>query len=73
MTTRIEPDGDITLIVDGQPVLRISEVNDDNVINLFLYPLGGAGIQSANNDLTDGNSEWTHELLANRKEKPSDN
>jgi hypothetical protein len=59
--------GDLVISVEGQEVLKISEVSDDEVINLFLYPIGGAGIQNAENlsDESSGN-EPTHELMAKR-------
>lgn len=67
ITIRTEPDKDVTIIVDGQPVLRISEVSDCEIINLFMEPLNGAAIQSAEESFPEVKHKWTHELLANRR------
>jgi len=57
--------GDIDIIVDGQQILHIGQVSDDNVVNLFLYPSGNL-IESLMHK-GDSSSECTHEILALRK------
>jgi len=57
---------DIDIIVDGQLVLHIGQVSDENTINLFLYPKGNI-VESIMHE-EDNTSECTHELLVERKE-----
>ena len=53
--------GEANIYVDGQLVLHIGQVSDDDTINLFLYPEGDL-VESINED-----SRCTHEILAVRK------
>jgi len=52
--------GDADIYVDGQLVLHIGQVSDENIINLFLYPEGSL-IESTNKE-----SRCTHEILVPR-------
>ncbi len=58
--------GDIDLLVDGQLILHIGQVSDNNIINLFLYPEGEL-VESIMHQ-EDKDSECTHELLVVRKQ-----
>lgn len=58
-------DGDLDIYVDGQLVLHIGQVSDDDTINLFLYPKGNL-IKSLMSE-EDSDSECTHEILAERR------
>ncbi len=51
---------DLVIYVDGQKVLRIGEVSDDKVINLFLQPEGRIMYPT---DITN----CTYELIVSRK------
>ena len=56
--------GDLDLYVDGQIVLHIGQVSDDNTINLFLYPEGDL-IKSIIS-YEDPTNKCTHEILVER-------
>lgn len=59
--------GDIDIYVEGQLVLHIGQVSDDEVINLFFYPKGSIVESMIHKEYpTD---ECTHELLVNREAK----
>jgi len=63
----ISNDGDdLDVYVDGQLVLRIGQVSDDEVINLFFYPKGGNIIESMMHRESSDHG-CTHELLCKRK------
>ena len=57
--------GDIDIYVEGQLVLHIGQVSDDEVINLFLYPEGNI-IESIIHKENPAD-KCTHELLVNRE------
>ena len=56
---------DFDLFVDGQKVLHIGQVSDENTINLFFYPEKATIVESIMHK-EDKDSECTHELLAIR-------
>ena len=56
--------GDIDIYVDGQLILFIGQVSDDNTINLFLYPKGDL-IESIMHQ-EDKESKCTHEIITER-------
>lgn len=56
---------DIDLWVDGQQVLHIGQVSDDDVINLFLYPSGVLVESIMHQENKD--SRCTHEILVIRE------
>ena len=58
--------GDLDLYVDGQPILHIGQVSDDEVVNLFLYPKDGVILESLIHQ-EDPEHGCTHEVLTNRK------
>ena len=65
-TMRIDIEsGNIDIIVNGQQVLHIGQVSDDDTINLFLYPSGNL-VESVMHE-EDKDSKCTHEILVNRK------
>jgi len=53
--------GDADIYVEGQLILHIGQVSDNDTINLFLYPEGKL-VKSINED-----SKCTHEILSQRK------
>jgi hypothetical protein len=57
---------ELDIYVDGQLVLNIDQVSDENTINLFLYPKDACICESLLHE-EDANNECTHELLARRK------
>ena len=57
--------GELDVYVDGQLVLHIGQVSDDNTINLFLYPKGDI-VESIMHQ-ENSNSKCTHELLVERE------
>ena len=57
---------DFDLYVDGQLVLHVGQVSDDETVNLFFYPKGGDIIESVVHQFDD-TAKCTHELLAERK------
>jgi len=58
--------GDMDIYVEGQLVLHIGQVSDNDTINLFFYPKGTI-IESMIHQ-EDPTNECTHELLVARKE-----
>ena len=66
MKIDIEHEG-IDIIVDGQQVLRIRQVSDDKVVNLFLYPEKKGTIIKSVMSEEDNDSKCTHELLVERE------
>ena len=60
--------GEIDIYVEGQKVLNIGQVSDDDTINLFLYPKPGSILRSIMHE-DDPNSDCTHELLVPRFHK----
>ena len=58
--------GDLDIYVDGQFVLHIGQVSDDEVVNLFFYPQNGDIVKSIMSE-EDPDSECTHELLCERR------
>ncbi len=59
--------GDIDILVDGQRVLHIGQVSDDEVVNLFLYPEAKGCIIESIMHKENNNSRCTHELLIERR------
>ena len=57
--------GDLDIYVDGELVLHIGQVSDDEVINLFLYPEGCDLVESLMHQ-EDSSSKCTHEVLKKR-------
>jgi hypothetical protein len=55
---------DLDIYVDGQLVLHIGQVSDEDTINLFFYPKGNI-IESIMHQ-EDNDAECTHELLSKR-------
>lgn len=60
-------DGELDVYVDGQKVLRIGQVSDDNVINLFLCPKGKILMSLISGEKPE--HPCTHELIATREQK----
>ena len=59
-------DQEVSLKVDGIPILDIDQVSDENTINLFLIPCGSTSIVKT--DQEEGvEKEWTHEVLRERR------
>ena len=58
--------GDLDLYVDGQLILHIGQVSDDEVVNLCLYPKDGVIVGSLIHQV-DPEHGCTHEVLTNRK------
>jgi hypothetical protein len=58
--------GDLDLCVDGQLILHIGQVSDDEVVNLYLYPKDGGIVESLIYQM-DPDHGCTHEVLTNRK------
>ncbi|MCK5017584.1 MAG: hypothetical protein KAS32_10995 [Candidatus Peribacteraceae bacterium] len=57
-------DGELTIQVHGQHVLTVGQTSDDEVINLFLYPINGEIIVS---DQHAKDQQYTHEVLIKRR------
>lgn len=62
---------DLDLYVDGQLVLHIGQVSDDETINLYLYPQKGNIFESIIYQ-EDPDHGCTHELLCVRREVNED-
>lgn len=58
-------DGDLDIYVDGELVLHIGQVSDEDIINLFLYPKGNLVESVMHHE--NPNSECTHEILKERE------
>jgi len=56
----------LDIYVEGQKVLHIGQVSDDNVINLFFKPEGDAGI------LNVPGSSSQYQLISTRKKGAAD-
>ena len=59
---------EVDLYVDGQLVLHIGQVSDDDVVNLFLYPMGDGSIFESIIHKEHPDHGCTHELICSRKE-----
>lgn len=57
--------GDLDILCDGQLILHIGQVSDDDVINLFLYPEGDMVESILKHEKVD--PKCTHEILLERK------
>ena len=57
--------GDADIYVDGQLILHIGQVSDNDTVNLFLYPKGDIVESMLSKEGTDKNC--THEILAPRQ------
>ncbi len=57
---------DFDLYVDGQLVLHVGQVSDDETVNLFFYPKDGNIVESIMHEFNN-EANCTHELLAERK------
>ena len=62
---------DLDLYVDGQLVLHIGQVSDNEVVNLFFYQKDGDILESIIHQ-EDPEHGCTHELLCQRKEMKTD-
>jgi len=62
-----EPSGGLDICVDGQAVLNISEVSDNETINLFLTPMGVDAVIIETMECTRQKMPWSHELLVRRR------
>jgi hypothetical protein len=60
--------GDLDIFVDGQLVLHIGQVSDNDTIDLFLYPKGDI-VRSLMAEEGWEDTGCTHEILAKRNEK----
>jgi hypothetical protein len=59
--------GDADIYVDGQLVLQIGQVSDEDTINLFLYPKSGGEILESLLHQEDCKNSCTHEVLIPRR------
>lgn len=57
---------DIDIIVDGQLILHIGQVSDNDTINLFLYPIQGMILKSLLSE-TGEDGGCSHEIISDRK------
>lgn len=60
----IESEG-VIIYVDGQEILEIGQVSDENTINLFLYPSGDLIKSIIYTE--DPSPKCTHEIIVERK------
>uniref|UniRef100_A0A6M3J9T4 Uncharacterized protein n=1 Tax=viral metagenome TaxID=1070528 RepID=A0A6M3J9T4_9ZZZZ len=56
---------DIDILVDGELVLHIGQVSDEDTINLFLYPEGDLVESLMHQERPD--SRCTHEIIMERR------
>ena len=60
-------DGELDVYVDGELLLHIGQVSDNETINLFLYPsVKSSGIIESIMHEEDSSNECTHEILLQR-------
>lgn len=59
-------DGGIDISANGQIVLNIGDVSDDETINLFFTPVGSDAVIVETKPCTGENMPWSHELLVSR-------
>ncbi len=59
--------GGMDILVDGQVVLNIDEVSDNETINLFLRPVGKDATIIETMKCTSIKVAWSHELLTHRR------
>ena len=68
LSVRGTEDGDLIIFSSGQDIVRISELSDENTINLFLYPLGKGEHKSHIIDDSRFGKE-RHQILVQRTRK----
>jgi len=66
ITANRDDNGDLAVLVDGKPVLLISECSDAGTINLFFYPQSGSTVISNTDSSPEYPGDYTHELLCIR-------
>ena len=68
MVKAIDMDGgELDILVDGQLVLHIGQVSDDNVVDLFLEPQGDGGIEEQDKEYSG--EPCTHRLIVKRRKE----